>query len=162
MLHVKKGDKVIVLSGDDKGKTGKVLQIFPKEGRAIVEGINMVYRHKKPRSAQEAGGIVKTEAPIYLSKLQVVCPECGAPARMGFAMVGDEKSRVCKKCGKAIDIKEKKEKEKKASKSKKAAKAEAESVDAAQTAEAKETAKTAKTAKKTAQKKEQNTQDAEA
>jgi large subunit ribosomal protein L24 len=146
VLHVKKGDKVIILSGDDKGKTGKVLQIFPKEGRAIVEGVNMVFHHKKPRSAQDAGGIVKSEAPIYLSKLQVVCPECGAPARMGFAKVGEDKSRVCKKCGKAIDTKEaKKEKEKKPAKAKK---------EKEQAADAQETAvkATKTTAKKTAKK----------
>lgn len=119
MLHIKKGDKVIVLSGDDKGKTGKVLQIFPKENRAIVEGINMVFKHKKPRSAQEAGGITKTEAPIYLSKLQVVCPECGAAARMGFVKAGEEKSRVCKKCSKAIDTKEAKKEKTKTTRTKK-------------------------------------------
>ena len=120
MLHIKKGDKVKILSGDEKGKTGKVLEMFPKDNRAIVEGINIVSRHKKPRSAQEAGGITKTEAPIGLSKLQVVCPVCGTAARMGFVIEGDKKSRVCKKCGKAIDNKDiKKEKEKAKSKAKK-------------------------------------------
>jgi large subunit ribosomal protein L24 len=153
VLHIKKGDKVIILSGDDKGKTGKVLQILPKENRAIVEGVNMVYHHKKPRSAQEAGGIIKSEAPIYLSKLQVVCPECGAPARMGFAVIGEEKSRVCKKCGKAIDTKEaKKEKEKKPAKAKKE-KTE-ESTDTQETA-----VKAAKTtARKTAKKENEKTE----
>ena len=118
MLHIKKGDKVKILSGDEKGKTGKVLEMFPKDNRAIVEGINMVSRHKKPRSAQEAGGITKTEAPIGLSKLQVVCPVCGTAARMGFVIEGDKKSRVCKKCGKAIDNKDIKQ-EKAKSKAKK-------------------------------------------
>ncbi|NLC17002.1 MAG: 50S ribosomal protein L24 [Clostridiales bacterium] len=120
MLHVKKGDKVIILSGDEKGKTGKVLQIFPKQNRAIVEGVNIVHHHKKPKSAQEAGGITKSEAPIYLCKLQVICPSCGMPARVGFVKSGDEKSRVCKKCGKPIDSKEiKKEKTKAAKTTKK-------------------------------------------
>ena len=120
MLHIKKGDKVKILSGDEKGKTGKVLEVFPKDSRAIVEGINIVSRHKKPRSAQEAGGITKSEAPVGLSKLQVVCPACGAAARVGFVIEGDKKSRVCKKCGKTIDNKEiKKEKEKTKAKAKK-------------------------------------------
>lgn len=154
MLHVKKGDKVLVLSGDDKGKTGKVLQIFPKEGRAIVEGINMVYRHKKPRSAQETGGIIKTEAPIYLCKLQVVCPECGEPARMGFAKTGDEKSRVCKKCGKAIDIKEAKKEKEKPAKAKKAKTEEASEQESA--------AKATKTPAKKTAKKEQPEEKTEA
>lgn len=118
MLHVKKGDKVKILSGDEKGKTGKVLEIFPKDSRAIIEGVNIVSRHKKPRSAQEAGGITKVEAPVGLSKLQVLCPICGAAARMGFVIKDDKKSRVCKKCGKPIDNKEIK-KEKTKSKAKK-------------------------------------------
>jgi large subunit ribosomal protein L24 len=120
VLHIKKGDKVKILSGDEKGKTGKVLEIHPKDSRAIVEGLNMLSHHKKPRSAQEAGGITKSEAPINLSKLQVVCPACGAAARMGFVISGDKKSRVCKKCGKSIDDKDvKKEKEKTKAKAKK-------------------------------------------
>ncbi|HEY8390592.1 MAG TPA: 50S ribosomal protein L24 [Clostridia bacterium] len=156
MLHIKKGDKVKILSGDEKGKTGKVLEIRPKDGSAIVEGINIVSRHKKPRSAQEAGGITKSEAPINLSKLQVICPECGAAARVGFVIKDDKKSRVCKKCGKAIDNKEvKKEKEKTKSKAKKeqdVATEASKTTDAVETVKEKPAAKKTASAKKTAAK----------
>lgn len=103
MLHIRKGDKVMVLSGEEKGKTGKVLQIFPAESKAIVEGVNIVAHHKKPRSAQEAGGIQKSEAPIHISKLQVICPETGVPTRVSFAIVDGEKVRISKKSGNPID-----------------------------------------------------------
>ena len=102
-LHVKTGDNVMIISGKDKGKTGKVLQTSPKEGKVIVEGLNMVTKHVKPRRQGEQGGIVKAEAPMYACKAMLVCPKCGKATRVGHAYEGDKKVRVCKKCGKNID-----------------------------------------------------------
>ena len=102
-LHVKTGDNVMVISGKDKGKTGKVLQTSPKEGKVIVEGLNMVTKHVKPRRVGEAGGIVQAEGALYASKVQVVCPHCGKPTRVGHKVLKDgSKERVCKKCGEAL------------------------------------------------------------
>ena len=105
-LHVKTGDTVVVLSGNDKGKKGKVLQVSPKEQKVIVEGLNMVTKHVKPRRQGEAGGIVKAEGAMYACKVMAVCPHCGKPTRLGHKLVtvNDKiKSvRVCKNkdCGK--------------------------------------------------------------
>lgn len=98
-IHVKTGDTVVVLSGKDKGKQGKVLEVSPKEQKVIVEGINMVTKHVKPRKMGEAGGIIKAEGAMYASKVQLVCPKCGKPTRVGHKIDGDKKQRVCKKSG---------------------------------------------------------------
>ena len=98
-IHVKTGDTVIVVSGDDKGKTGKVLGTIPSEEKVVVEGINMVTCHIKPRKQGEEGGIVKRESAIYASKVQVVCPKCGKGTRVAMEFKGDKKVRVCKHCG---------------------------------------------------------------
>lgn len=82
-FHIRKGDLVQVNAGEDKGKQGKVLQMFPKEQRAIVEGINMVSKHMKPNAAHPQGGIIKKEAPIHISNLNVVDPSTGKPTRIG-------------------------------------------------------------------------------
>ena len=98
-IHVKTGDTVVVLSGKDKGKQGKVLEVSPKEQKVIVEGINMVTKHVKPRKMGEKGGIVKAEGAMYACKVQLVCPKCGKPTRIGHKIDGDNKHRVCKKSG---------------------------------------------------------------
>ncbi|MCC8192035.1 MAG: 50S ribosomal protein L24 [Ruminococcus sp.] len=101
-LHVKTGDTVVVLSGKDKGKKGKVLQVSPKERKVIVEGINMCTKHVKPRRQGEAGGIVKAEAAMYACKVMPVCPKCGKPTRVGHKILDDgSKVRICKNanCG---------------------------------------------------------------
>ena len=98
-LNVKKGDTVVVLSGKDKGKQGKVLGTVPAEKKVVVEGINMVTCHVKPRRQGEEGGIVKREAALYASKVQVVCPKCGKGTRVAHKIVDGKKVRVCKKCG---------------------------------------------------------------
>ncbi len=99
-LHVKKDDTVVVLSGKDKGKQGKVLEVSPKEQKVIVDHINMVTKHVKPRKMGEAGGIVKAEGAMYACKVQLVCPKCGKPTRAGHKLLADgSKVRVCKKCG---------------------------------------------------------------
>ena len=105
-LHVKTGDTVVILSGKDKGKQGKVLQVSPKENKVIVEGLNMVTKHVKPRRQGEAGGIVEAEAAMYASKVMAVCPGCGKPTKAGHKLVTEgnktKSIRVCKNdgCGK--------------------------------------------------------------
>ncbi len=102
-LSIKKDDTVIVLSGKDKGKKGKVLEARPKEGKVVVEKVNMVSRHTKPRQQGDQGGIIKKEAPLYACKVMRVCPKCNKPTRPA-ARVGKDgkKVRVCKKCGAEI------------------------------------------------------------
>ena len=102
-VHVKAGDTVVVLSGKDKGKKGKVLQVSPKEGKVIVEGLNVVTKHVKPRRQGEQGGIVEAEAAMYAAKVQLVCPKCGKATRIAHSIVdGGAKVRVCKSCGEEI------------------------------------------------------------
>ena len=99
-MEIRRDDTVVVLSGKDKGKKGKVLKADPKGGKVIVAGVNVASRHRKPRNQQEEGGIIKMETPIYVCKVQVVCPKCGKATRVGHTVKGDGKSvRVCKKCG---------------------------------------------------------------
>ena len=102
-MSIKKDDLVVVLSGKDKGKQGKVLEVMPREGKVIVEKINMVSRHTKPRKQGDQGGILKKEAPIYACKVQRVCPKCGKPTRAAHKVQADgKKVRICKKCGAEI------------------------------------------------------------
>jgi large subunit ribosomal protein L24 len=106
-MKIKKGDTVVVLSGKDKGKVGKVQVAIPAARKVVVEGINIVTCHTKPRRQGETGGIVKREAPIYESKVQVVCPKCSKGTRVGHktelrTVAGKEKNvnvRICKHCG---------------------------------------------------------------
>ena len=98
-MSIKKDDLVVVLSGKDKGKQGKVLEVQPKAGKVVVEKVNMVSRHTKPRRQGEEGGIMKREAAIYASKVQVVCPKCNKGTRIAHKIEGDKKIRVCKHCG---------------------------------------------------------------
>ena len=102
-VHVKTGDTVVVLSGKERGKKGKVLAVSPKEGKVIVEGINMVSKHVKPRRMGEQGGIVKAEGAMYACKVQLVCPHCEKSTRVSHKISEDgTKSRICKKCGKTL------------------------------------------------------------
>ena len=101
-IHIKKGDTVYVNAGNDKGKTGKVLSVAPSEDRAIVEGINMVSKHTKPNAKQPQGGIIKQEAPIHISNLNLIDPTSGKPTRVGYKMDGDKKVRYAKKSGEEI------------------------------------------------------------
>lgn len=103
-VHVKKGDTVVVTSGTDKGKKGKVIKVLPKEGRAIVETVKMAKKHMKPSAAMPQGGIINQELPIYTSKLMLVCNKCQSPTRTGFKILDNgSKVRVCKKCNEVID-----------------------------------------------------------
>ena len=99
-MHVKKGDKVVVLSGKDKGKEGTVLVAKPSEGKVVVEGVAIVKKATRPNAQNQQGGIVEKEAAIDASNVMVVCPSCGKPSRMGHDVdENDKKVRVCKKCG---------------------------------------------------------------
>ena len=102
-VHVKTGDTVVVLSGREKGKKGKVLAVSPKEGKVIVEKVNLVKKHVKPRRMGEQGGIVEAEGAMYASKVQIVCPRCGKATRIAHKILEDgTKDRICKKCGEAL------------------------------------------------------------
>jgi large subunit ribosomal protein L24 len=103
-LNVKKGDKVKVLSGKDKGKSGKVLQVIPKDKKVLIEGINLAVKHKKPRSHTQQGGILHQESPIDISKAMVICKGCGEPTRVGRKALEDgSRVRVCKHCNEQLD-----------------------------------------------------------
>ena len=97
-VHVKTGDKVVVINGKYRGKQGKVMQVSPAEGKVIVEGVNIVTKHVKPRTAEEQGGLIKAESALYADKVQLVCPKCGRPTRVGHKInAKGKKVRVCKK-----------------------------------------------------------------
>ena len=98
-LHIKTGDNVQIMSGKDKGKQGKVLEVSPKEKKVIVEGRNLVTKHVKPRRQGEQGGLVKAEAPIYACKVMPVCPKCNKGTRIAHKIENGKKTRVCKHCG---------------------------------------------------------------
>ena len=101
-LHIKKGDTVIVNRGEDKGKTGKVLQVLVKEQRAIVEGINVVSKHTKPNAKNPQGGILEKEAPIHISNLNLIDPKSGKATRIAMKVVDGRKVRIAKKSGEEI------------------------------------------------------------
>ena len=98
-MNVKKNDTVVVLSGKDKGKRGKVLSVDPKTRKVVVEKINMASRHQKPRKQGEEGGIIQKEIPLYASKVMTVCPKCSKPTRVAHKVERGKKVRVCKHCG---------------------------------------------------------------
>ena len=111
-MHVKSNDQVVVISGKDKGKKGKITAAYPKTGKVVVEGVNMVTKHQKARNAMQPGGIIHKEAPIDASNVMLVCPKCGKAARVSHkvTMVETENGgkkrkmiRVCKKCQAEID-----------------------------------------------------------
>jgi large subunit ribosomal protein L24 len=100
---IKKNDTVMVVTGRDRGKTGKVMRVIPDSGRVIVERLNIVKRHSKPRGAQSPGGIVEKEAAIDISNVMIFCDRCSAPVRIGVKHSADgEKVRVCRRCGETI------------------------------------------------------------
>jgi large subunit ribosomal protein L24 len=100
---IKKGDKVIVLTGRDKGRQGEVVRVWPKEGRLVVSGLNLVKRHTRPSQADPQGGIKTKEAPLHISNVAFVDPKTGEPTRVGFRMEGEKKVRYAKKSGEVID-----------------------------------------------------------
>lgn len=103
-VSIKKGDKVVVIAGKDKQKSGRVLAVFPKEQRVLVEGVNVVKRHTKPNMANPEGGIIQKEAPIHISNVQIADPKSGEASRIGFKLLEDgTKVRYAKKSGEVID-----------------------------------------------------------
>ncbi len=148
-LHVKKGDNVVVLAGKDKGKTGKILVANPSDNSVVVEGVNIISKNKKARSAQEKSTIVKTEGKINVSNVQIVCPVCNKATRIANTVVDGKNVRTCKHCGASLDAK--KSAAKKAVKESKKAEAKAEPKAEKTTAKKSTTAKKAP-AKKSATK----------
>jgi large subunit ribosomal protein L24 len=103
-MHVHREDTVLVLIGKDRGKKGRVIRLFPKIEKALVEKVNMVKRHTRPNQQLPQGGILEKESPIHISNLKVVCTKCGKATRVAHkALAGGKKVRVCKKCGEILD-----------------------------------------------------------
>ncbi|HLC34695.1 MAG TPA: 50S ribosomal protein L24 [Anaerolineales bacterium] len=102
MQRVRKDDTVLVITGRNRGKTGKVLRVLPREDRVVIEGVNIIKRHTKARGMVRQAGIVEREAPIHLSNVMVVCPKCHKAARVGFGVGEEGKARVCRQCGEAM------------------------------------------------------------
>ena len=100
---IKKGDKVVVLSGKDKGKHGEVIRALPKDDKVVVRGVNVVTRHRKPSQANPQGGLERMEAPMHISKVAIEDPKTGKPSRVGFQIVDGRKVRVAKRSGEQID-----------------------------------------------------------
>ncbi len=103
-VKIKKGDRVEVIAGKDRGKVGKVLRVFPSENRLIVEKANVIKKHSRPTQKNPQGGIVEMEAPLHLSNVMLICPRCNRRTRVGKAILADgSRVRICKKCGSEID-----------------------------------------------------------
>ena len=101
---VRRNDNVIVMTGKDRGKRGRVLKVLPEKNRVIVEGVNIIKRHTKPNPGRQIkGGVIEREAPLHASNVQIVCPECGKMTRIGHRVDGDRKVRICRKCEGVVD-----------------------------------------------------------
>jgi large subunit ribosomal protein L24 len=103
-LGIKKNDTVMLISGDEKGKSGRVLSILSSKDKVLIESLNMIKRHMKPSKKYSQGGIIEKEAPVHLSKVMLVCPKCSKPTRIGNTMLENgKKIRSCKKCGEVVE-----------------------------------------------------------
>ncbi len=103
-MQIRKNDSVMVISGKERGKTGKVLRVLPEKDALIIERVNLVKRHSKPRGPQQPGGIVEKEAAIQASNIMIMCDKCNAPVRIGHKQLGDsEKVRICRRCEEPLD-----------------------------------------------------------
>jgi large subunit ribosomal protein L24 len=102
-MTVRRGDKVRIIAGKDKGKDGKVLRSYPYKERVMVEGANMIKKHTRPSQKNQQGGIMSVEGTIHVSNVMLICPTCSEPTRVGRRREGNSRVRVCKKCGKDID-----------------------------------------------------------
>jgi large subunit ribosomal protein L24 len=103
-VQIRKNDSVIVIGGKERGKTGKVLRVLPDRDAVVIERLNMVKRHTKPRGPQQPGGIVEKEAAIHASNIMILCDKCNAPVRVGHKTLGDgKKIRICRRCNEALD-----------------------------------------------------------
>ena len=101
-MKIKKDDQVLIISGKDRGKRGKVLDVFPYEEKVMVEAVNIRKKHVRPKKSGEKGQIVQVPGAIAISNVKLICPKCGQPARIGHKIVENNKYRICKKCGKEI------------------------------------------------------------
>jgi len=101
-MKIRKGDQVLIISGKDKGRKGKVIEASPKEGRIVVGGINLRKKHMRPKKAGEKGQIVELPGPLSVSNVKLICPKCKKTTRVGYKLEGEKKYRVCKKCGQEI------------------------------------------------------------
>ena len=153
-MTIKTGDNVLVITGKDKGKQGKVLEVNRETNRVTIDGVNVVKRHQKPRSQQDKGGVISKVAPIDASNVMVICPSCGKPSRVGHKEIDGKKVRICKKCGTSLDkefVKASKKEAKKATEAKatvkEEVKTEAKATKTTKTVEKKTTSST-KTAEK--------------
>ena len=103
-MQIRKNDSVIVIGGKERGKTGKVLRVLPEKDAVVIERLNMVKRHTKPRGPQQPGGIVEKEAAIHASNIMILCDKCNAPVRVGHKTLADgNKIRICRRCNEALD-----------------------------------------------------------
>jgi large subunit ribosomal protein L24 len=103
-FHVKKNDLVMVVSGKEQGKSGRILKVLPEKKKVIIEKINFVKRHARPHGKQRQGGILEKEAPLHLSNVMLLCEKCNKPVRIGHRVVeGNKKARYCRKCGEILD-----------------------------------------------------------
>ena len=103
-MNIRKNDSVMVISGRERGKTGKVLRVIPDRDAAVIERVNLVKRHARARGPQQPGGIVEKEAPIRLSNVMLMCDKCNAPVRVGSKLMPDgDKARICRRCGDPLD-----------------------------------------------------------
>jgi large subunit ribosomal protein L24 len=103
-LHIKKNDSILVISGREKGKRGRVLSVYPLKDSLLIEKINMIKKHMKPTRKYTQGGIIEKEAPIHISNVMLICPKCNKPTRISNASLqGGKKARVCKKCREVMD-----------------------------------------------------------
>ena len=101
-MKIKKGDTVLIISGKDKGKKGKIIKAFPKERKVLIEGVNLKKKHQKPKKTGEKGQIIEKPAPINVSNAKLICSKCNKAVRIGYKIAGSKKYRICKKCNKQI------------------------------------------------------------
>jgi len=102
-MKIKKGDNVIIIAGKDKGRRGKVLRVLPKEGKIVVENINRIIKHVRPKKQGEKGQRVEMSVPFNISNVKLICPKCGKPTRVGYRILSKNKVRICRKCKEIVD-----------------------------------------------------------
>jgi len=101
-MKIKKGDTVLVILGKNRGKKGKILKAFPKERKVLIDGVNLIKKHQKPKKTGEKGQIIEKPSPINISNVKLICSKCNKTTRVGYKIVEDKKYRICKKCNKQI------------------------------------------------------------
>jgi len=101
-MKIRKSDLVLITSGDDRMKKGKVIKVLPEKGKILVEGVNIIKKHVRPKKSGEKGQVVQIAKPIFASNVKLICPKCNAASRVGYSADRENRSRVCKKCGQDI------------------------------------------------------------